>query len=109
MASAIVNDETLRLVHQVYLSQSERHPARWCLPTWATAPPAARSAPPWQKPWQELRSVCLVEANFRSPVEPGLFGATNDPGLPDALTRMGPDPLLHEAGRSSRKSLVAPL
>jgi hypothetical protein len=37
-----------------------------------------------------VRSVCLIEVNFRSPAEPGLFRATDDRGLTDALTRMGP-------------------
>jgi capsular exopolysaccharide synthesis family protein len=38
----------------------------------------------------ELRSVCLVEANFRSPVQASLFVATNNRGFTDALLRKGP-------------------
>jgi Mrp family chromosome partitioning ATPase len=36
------------------------------------------------------RSVCLVEANFRSPSLPELFGTTNHFGLTDALVGEGP-------------------
>jgi capsular exopolysaccharide synthesis family protein len=38
-----------------------------------------------------LGSVCLVEANFRSPALPGLFGTTNHHGLTDAL--LGKEPI----------------
>jgi capsular exopolysaccharide synthesis family protein len=38
-----------------------------------------------------LGTVCLVEANFRSPALPGLFGTTNHHGLTDAL--MGKEPI----------------
>jgi Mrp family chromosome partitioning ATPase len=34
--------------------------------------------------------VCLVEANFRSPALPELFGATNHRGMTDALLQPGP-------------------
>jgi Mrp family chromosome partitioning ATPase len=34
--------------------------------------------------------VCLVEANFRSPALPELFGTTNHHGLADALVEQGP-------------------
>jgi capsular exopolysaccharide synthesis family protein len=35
------------------------------------------------------RSVCLVDANFRSPAMAGIFRANNDHGLSDALSRDG--------------------
>jgi protein-tyrosine kinase len=38
-----------------------------------------------------LGTVCLVEANFRSPALPGLFGTTNHHGLTDAL--IGKEPI----------------
>lgn len=38
-----------------------------------------------------LGTVCLVEANFRSPALPGLFGTTNHHGLTDAL--QGKEPI----------------
>ena len=34
-------------------------------------------------------SICLVEANFRTPSLPGLFGGTNHYGLADALRQEG--------------------
>jgi capsular exopolysaccharide synthesis family protein len=36
------------------------------------------------------RPVCLVEANFRSPALPELFGTTNHHGLTDAILHTGP-------------------
>jgi capsular exopolysaccharide synthesis family protein len=38
---------------------------------------------------QKLGSVCLVDANLRSPSLPELFGVTNHFGLTDALTKNG--------------------
>jgi capsular exopolysaccharide synthesis family protein len=35
-------------------------------------------------------SVCIVEANFRSPTLPGLIGTTNHYGLTEALIQLGP-------------------
>ena len=35
-------------------------------------------------------SICLVEANLRSPSLPGMLGTTNHHGLTDALVREGP-------------------
>jgi capsular exopolysaccharide synthesis family protein len=35
------------------------------------------------------RSVCLVEANFRSPAKSGIFRTNNEQGLSDALSRDG--------------------
>jgi Mrp family chromosome partitioning ATPase len=35
-------------------------------------------------------SICLVDANFRSPALPELFGTTNHYGLTDSLLREGP-------------------
>jgi protein-tyrosine kinase len=39
---------------------------------------------------QRLGSVCLVDANFHSPVLPDLFGVGNHYGLTDALSKNGP-------------------
>jgi Mrp family chromosome partitioning ATPase len=39
---------------------------------------------------QKLGSVCLVDANLRSPSLPDLFGVNNHYGLTDALTKSGP-------------------
>jgi polysaccharide biosynthesis transport protein len=35
------------------------------------------------------RSICMVDANFRSPALAGMFGVNNDRGLSDALSRDG--------------------
>jgi capsular exopolysaccharide synthesis family protein len=35
------------------------------------------------------RSICMVDANFRSPALAGMFGVNNDHGLSDALSRDG--------------------
>jgi Mrp family chromosome partitioning ATPase len=37
-----------------------------------------------------LRTVCLVEANFRTPALPSIFGTTNHHGLTDAVLSEGP-------------------
>ena len=47
------------------------------------------------------RPVCLVEANFRSPSSPDLFGTMNRHGLTEALLQSGPissftEPVSHE-------------
>ena len=87
-----VNDEALRLVHQVFLSHSEQPPSvvvfagmdhgNGCSEICASVAETLARDP--------LRSVCLVEANFRSPAAAGLFGVPGSSGLTDALTRMGP-------------------
>jgi Mrp family chromosome partitioning ATPase len=50
-----------------------------------------------------LGSVCLVEANFRSPALPGLFGTTNHHGLTDAL--LGKEPIRSYAKSVSSDNL----
>jgi succinoglycan biosynthesis transport protein ExoP len=86
------NDEALRLVHQVFLPQTAQSPSvvafagidhgNGCSQICASVAEILAGDP--------LRSVCLVEANFRSPDISGLFGETNGYGLADALTRNGP-------------------
>ncbi len=86
------SDEALRLVQQIFLLQTQEPPrvvvfagidhgngcSRMC---GAVAEALARNS---RKP------VCLVEANFRSPALPALFGTTNHHGLIDALLHEGP-------------------
>lgn len=86
------SDEALRLVQQVFLLQT-REPSRvvvfagidhgnGCSQMCASvAETLAKNA---HKP------VCLVEANFRSPALPGLFGTTNHRGLTESLLNEGP-------------------
>jgi capsular exopolysaccharide synthesis family protein len=47
------------------------------------------------------RSVCLVEANFRSPAKSGIFRTNNEQGLSDALSRDG---LIRSYGKASRSN-----
>jgi receptor protein-tyrosine kinase len=86
------SDEALRLVQQIFLLQTQEPPrvvvfagidhgngcSRIC---GAVAETLAKNS---RKP------VCLVEANFRSPALPELFGTTNHYGLTDALLHDGP-------------------
>ncbi|MGO9338923.1 MAG: CpsD/CapB family tyrosine-protein kinase [Terracidiphilus sp.] len=86
------NDEALRLVQQVFLLQSKEPPqvvafagidhGNGCSQICASvAEILAKNA---------RRPVCLVEANFRSPALPDLFGTTNHYGLTDAILQKGP-------------------
>jgi len=86
------DDEALRLVQQIFLIQAKEPPrvvvfaaidhGNGCSQICASvAQILARNA---RKP------VCLVEANFRSPALPELFGTTNHFGLTEALLQKGP-------------------
>jgi capsular exopolysaccharide synthesis family protein len=86
------SEEALRLVQQIFLLQTEASPhmvvfaavehgngcSRICA---SVAETLARNAP---------GPVCLVDANFRSPALPALFGTANQHGLADALLWEGP-------------------
>lgn len=88
----IAGDEVLRLVQRIFLPQTQEPPrvvvfagvdhgngcSGVCL---SVAEALARS---------DDGPVCLVEANFRSPALPALFGTTNHHGLADALRQEGP-------------------
>jgi Mrp family chromosome partitioning ATPase len=86
------DDEALRLVHQVFLANFELNPTvvvfagmnhgNGCSQICASIAEILAGDP--------LRSVCLVEANFRSPVASGLYVAGGGRGLTDALVRKGP-------------------
>jgi capsular exopolysaccharide synthesis family protein len=85
------DDESLRLVHQVFLSNGEQAPrvvvfagmnhGNGCSQVSLSVAEVLARDP--------LRSVCLVDANFRSPVVSGLYVATNGRGFTDALVRKG--------------------
>lgn len=91
-ASEWASEEALRLVQQIFLLQVQEPPrvvvfagvdhgngcSHMCA---AVAETLARN---------ERGRVCLVEANFRSPALPGMFGVTNHFGLTEALLREGP-------------------
>jgi capsular exopolysaccharide synthesis family protein len=86
------NDEALRLVQQIFLLQTQDPPrvvvfagidhgngcSQICVSVAETLAKNAR------------RPVCLVEANFRSPKLPELFGTINHHGLTNALLENGP-------------------
>jgi capsular exopolysaccharide synthesis family protein len=85
------DDEALRLVHQVFLSNEQAptvvvfagmNHGNGCSQICASIAEILARDP--------LRSVCLVEANFRSPVAPGLYVTSSGRGLTDALIRKGP-------------------
>jgi capsular exopolysaccharide synthesis family protein len=101
----IGGDETLRLVQQIFLVQTEAPPrlvvfagidhgngcSRICLSTAGTLAHNSRAR------------VCLVEANFRSPGLPGLLGMTNHFGLTEAL--MNPEPIASFTKNAHRENL----
>jgi receptor protein-tyrosine kinase len=88
----IAHEETLRLVQRIFLQQKEKPPhavlfagidhgngcSQICLSVAETLASTVKG------------SVCLVEANFRSPSLPALLGTTNHYGLVDALMKEGP-------------------
>ncbi len=87
-----VNEEALQLVQRIFLVQGEDAPrvvafagvdhGEGCSRiSAAVAEILARNSG---------GTVCLVEANFRSPGLPGLFGTANHHGLADALLHDGP-------------------
>ena len=96
-------EEALRLVQQVFLLQAQEPPrvvvfagidhGNGCSQICASvAETLAQHA---------SRPVCLVEANFRSPSSPDLFGTMNRHGLTEALLQSGPissftEPVSHE-------------
>jgi Mrp family chromosome partitioning ATPase len=84
-------DEALKLVHQVFLPQTERSPRVVAFAGMDHGNGCSRICTSVAEilAGDSLRSVCLVEANFRSPDLSGLFGEVNHCGLADALTRKG--------------------
>ncbi|MFZ3217905.1 MAG: CpsD/CapB family tyrosine-protein kinase [Candidatus Acidiferrales bacterium] len=88
----LAGEEALRLVQRVFLLQTQEPPhmvvfagidhgsgcSRICMRAAETLAKNIRG------------SVCLVEANLRSPALPEMFGTTNHHGLTDALLQDGP-------------------
>jgi Mrp family chromosome partitioning ATPase len=90
-AGSSSSDSTLTLVQRIFLQQAQDSPrlvvfagidhGNGCSQiVTSVAETLARNAP---------GSVCLVEANFRSPGLPGILGTTNYHGLTDALANEG--------------------
>lgn len=89
---AFRNEAALNLVQRIFLGQTQPHPrmivfagiehGNGCSGIAASvAETLAVNSP---------KGVCLVEANFRSPALPELFGTTNHHGLSDALSQQTP-------------------
>ncbi len=88
MKRNVVTDEALRLVHQVFLVQAEKRPQ---VVTFAGVDHGNGCSEICVSVAEILaaggdRSVCLVDANFRTPALSGLFGTNNHFGLTEALT-----------------------
>jgi polysaccharide biosynthesis transport protein len=88
----VAREEALRLVQRIFLLQTQKTPrailfagidqGAGCSQVCLLVAEALRST--------VTGSVCLVEANFRSPSLPNLLGTTNHHGLTDALLQEGP-------------------
>jgi Mrp family chromosome partitioning ATPase len=100
-----IDEETLRVAQQIFLLQTQEPPrvvvfagvdpgngcSRICA---SVAEVLAKNA---------RRPVCLVDANFRSPVLSDMFGTANHEGLTDALLK--PDPISSFAKPVDRHNL----
>ena len=85
-------EESLRLVQRIFLLQTQAPPravvfagidhGNGCSEICASVAQTLAS--------NVRGSICLLEANLRSPALPGLFGTTNHYGLTDALLQEGP-------------------
>jgi receptor protein-tyrosine kinase len=90
--SQMAREETLRLVQRLFLQQSQKAPrailfagieqGTGCSQICLLVAEILRSA--------VSGSICLVDANFRSPSLPRLLGTTNGYGLTNALLQEGP-------------------
>jgi Mrp family chromosome partitioning ATPase len=88
---AVTREESLKLVQSVFLSRSELSPrtvvfagidsGNGC--SWVCGHVAETLAD------QRVGSVCLVDANLRSPALPEFFGVSNHYGLTDSLSNSG--------------------
>jgi capsular exopolysaccharide synthesis family protein len=87
----LTREESLKLVQNIFLLRGEESPrvvifagidpGSGC--SWICAHVADILAS------QKLGSVCMVDANLRTPALPGLFGVSNHYGLTDALSKKG--------------------
>jgi protein-tyrosine kinase len=87
----LAREETLKLVQRVFLMQSERQPR---VVIFASVDPRGGCSRTCACVARNLAehisgSVCIVEANLRSPALPGYFGVSNHFGLTDALLQDG--------------------
>lgn len=87
-----MDEETLRVVQQIFLLQTQEPPR---VVVFAGIDPRNGCSSICASVAEVLahnssRPVCLVDANFRSPVLSDLFGTSNHQGLTDALLQRGP-------------------
>lgn len=85
-------EETYKLVQRIFLQNTKNDPRTI---VFASVDSGTASSPVCLMVADALRasvggSVCIVEANFRSPTLPGLLGTTNHYGLTEALIQQGP-------------------
>ena len=88
----VAREETLRLVQRIFVSPGQKAPRAVLF---AGIDQGAGCSQICLLVAETLRStvngsICLVEANLRSPSLPGLLGTTNHHGLTDALLQDGP-------------------
>jgi Mrp family chromosome partitioning ATPase len=88
----VAREEALRLVQRVFLLQTQDPPH---LVVFAAIDKGSGCSEICARVAETLvnnvsGSICLVEANFRSPSLPEMFGTTNHFGLTEALLREGP-------------------
>jgi capsular exopolysaccharide synthesis family protein len=88
----LAGEESLRLVQRIFLLQSQEPPH---MVTFAGIDHGGGSSEICVRVAETLTknisgTVCIVEANLRSPALPGMFGTTNHHGLTNALMTDGP-------------------
>jgi protein-tyrosine kinase len=85
------NDESLRLVQQVFLLQTQAPPRIVVFAGIDHGNGCSRISASVAETLAKKAGgrVCLVEANFRSPGLPAILGVPNHPGLTDALLQDG--------------------
>jgi protein-tyrosine kinase len=88
----LAREETLKLVQRIFLMQSERQPRVVIFASVDPRSGCSRTCACVAKNLAEhiSGSVCVVEANLRSPALPGYLGVSNHFGLSDALLQDAP-------------------
>ena len=89
--AAWANEEGLRLVQQIFLLQNQSSPQVVVFAGIDHGSGCSRicSSVATILAANSMKSVCLLEANFRSPGIPAMFGTTNHFGFADALHEKG--------------------
>jgi capsular exopolysaccharide synthesis family protein len=92
LTDKLTREETFKLVQNIFLRRSDESPrvvifagidpGNGCSSICAHVADVLAN--------QKLGSVCVVDANLRTPTLPEIYGVTNHYGLTDALSRKGP-------------------